>query len=124
MRLTTILVTYLIVGAVMFGGGVLAWDDAGVAGYLIEDPETGEVNEDVSSDLESARGPIQEAAGAVGGGGLLAVWTFLSNLFSFLYWPISTLNALGAPPAVTAILGGPLSLGFTLGMIRLVASSI
>jgi len=124
MRLSSILMAYLIIGAVMWGGGVIAYDDAGVAGYLVEDPEAQELNENVTDELQNSRGPIQEAAGAIGGGGLLAVWNLVSGLFGFFFWPVTTLMNLGAPPAATVLLGGTLSLGFLLGIIRIVASSI
>ena len=123
MRLSSIIMTYLVIGAVMWGGGVIAFDDAGVATYLIDEPD-GELNENVTDRIESTGGPIQQAAATVGGGGLLAVWNLLTALFGFFFWPITTLMTLNAPPAATVLLGGTLSLGFLLGIIRIIATSI
>lgn len=122
MRLSSILMTYMIVGAVMWGGGVIAYNDTGVATYLIDNPQTNQLNENVTEDIENSGGPIKQAANSIGGGGLLAVWNLLSALLGFFFWPITVLMALNAPPQATVLIGGSLSLGFLLGIIRIIAT--
>jgi hypothetical protein len=123
MRFGSIVMTYFVIGAVLWGGGVIAWTDAGVGTALVDDPETAEVNEETGRQLEDVGGPINELADTVTGGGLLAVWSFVRNLISFLFWPIVTLHSVGAPAEATVLLGGGLTTAFYTSIIRIFKDS-
>jgi len=123
MRFTTIIVTYFVIGAVMWGGGAIAWDDSGVGQYLIEDPTRGDANEGVQSNIEQAGGPIQQAAGTIGGGGVLAIWNILVQFIAYLFWPLSVLISINAPPRATTLIGGTLVISFLATMVRIIRGS-
>jgi len=123
MRFSTVVMTYFVLGAVMWGGGVIAWDDSGVGQFLIENPERGDTNENVRDNIEQAGGPIQQAAGTLSGGGLLAVWNFLVQLVGFLFWPITVLVSVNAPPRAIVLVGGTVSMAFFATLIRIIRSS-
>lgn len=120
MRFSAILVTYFVLGAVMWGSGFIAWDSAGVAEHVIDDPtdEQGGAD-DVRRGLENMGGPIGTAAGTLGGG-LLAVWSFVSGVINFLFWPYTVLHDAGAPPEVSVLLGGGVCVAFIGSLIRTV----
>jgi hypothetical protein len=123
MRFGAIIMAYFVIGAVLWGGGVIAWSQAGVAGTFIDDPENAETNEKTGQQLERLGGPIDQLADTVTGGGMLAVWNILLNLISFLFWPIMTLWRVGAPAEATVLLGGSLTTGFYVSLIRMVRGS-
>lgn len=125
MRFSNVIMAYFIIGAVMWGGGVIAWSDAGVGSLFIEDPDGDTVgtNSSTADALESISGPIKQAASTVGGAGLLAVLGLFVKLFSFLFWPITTLIGVGAPISVTVLFGGSLTTAFYVSLIRVVRGS-
>jgi hypothetical protein len=105
MRFTQIILAYFILGAVMWGGGVITWDQAGVGQLFVDDPTSGELNENTSEDITQAGGPIQQAASSVEGSGLIAVWGIISRFLGFLFWPMVALRVTGAPPRVWVTAG-------------------
>ncbi|MGZ0745722.1 hypothetical protein [Haloparvum sp. AD34] len=111
---------YFVIAATMWGGGVISWSDSGLGKIIIENPETGEVNEETASELEGLGGPIQQVATTVGGGAVLAVWNVLVKFVSYLFWPITVLEAVGAPASAVVLFGGSMSLGFILGLVKLI----
>jgi hypothetical protein len=124
MRFGHVVMAYFVIGAVMWGGGAIAWTDAGVAELFVDNPADDEasLNSETSSTLESIAGPIQQAASTVGGAGLLAILGLLTNLFSFLFWPLAVL--LGRAPLEIALLfGGSLTTAFYVSVIRVVRGS-
>lgn len=123
MRFSHIVLIYAVMGIVMWGGGAIAWTDSGVAGLLVEDPATGAINDATSDQLEQTGGPIQEAAATVGGTGLLAAWNLIVKIVSFLFWPVVTLQGVGAPPRVWVLLGGVPTVAFYATVITLIRSS-
>ena len=125
MRFSHIVMAYVVIGGVMWGGGVIGWDQAGIGELFIEDVSGGEgtVNEETASQLEQLAGPIQQAAAAVGGAGLLAIVGILLKLFSFLNWPIWVLMAVDAPIEMVVLLGMPLTAAFYASILRLVRGS-
>jgi hypothetical protein len=122
-RFSHIVLIYATLGIVMWGGGAIGWADSGVAGLLVEDPATGAINDETGAQLEQAGGPIQEAAATVGGTGLLAAWNLLVKVVSFLFWPIVTLQGVGAPARVWVTLGGVPTIAFYATVITLIRSS-
>jgi hypothetical protein len=127
-RFSQIIVAYFVMGAVMWAGGAIAWDEAGVGTLFVDDPDASgqvDVDDDTADDLEGAGGPIQEAASAAGvGGGLLAVWNLIVKVISSLFWPIITLDGLGAPASVTVIIGGTPTVAFWGAVLRVLRDSV
>jgi len=107
----------------MWGGGAIAWDDSGVGQFLVDDPTRGDTNEEVQDRFEQSGGPIQQAASTIGGGGLLAVWNFIVRLLAYLFWPITVLVSVNAPPRATTLIGGTLVMGFVATFIRIIRGS-
>jgi len=123
MQWTNIVFAYFVIGAVMWGGGAIAWGDSGVAGLIIEDPQTGDLSTETADNLEGLGGPIREAAATLGGTGLLAVWNIVIKFLSFFFWPIVTLQGAGAPPRIWVMFGGTPTAAFWVTLIRLIRSS-
>lgn len=121
-RFGNILLVYFVIGAVMWGGGAIIWSETGLNTLIVEDPQTGEVNENTSSQLEDAGGPIREAAQAFGGP-VLAIWNIVVQFVGYLFWPIATLQSVGAPPRLVVLLGGAPSVAFLGAVVRLIRNS-
>ncbi|WP_225334246.1 hypothetical protein [Halomicrobium urmianum] len=124
MRFSHVILTYFVIGAIMWGGGAIMWDSAGVGGFIIDDPTTGGVdaNESTADDLENMGGPIQQSLQQLGGP-LLAVWNFIVKLIGYVFWPITVLQSANAPPRVTVLLGGSFSMAFIGATVRLIRGS-
>jgi hypothetical protein len=124
MRLTKLILAYFLIGAVMWGGGVVDWQDAGVGQLIIQDAGSNpEANQQTADQLSSLGGPIQLAASTVEGAGLIAVWNILVKIIAYFNWPIVTLLSVDAPPRVAVIFGGTPVVAFYGAFIRLVRSS-
>lgn len=125
MRFGNVVMVYFVMGAVMFGGGLIAWDDAGFTTLIIDNPDEGSVsaNEETGNTLNSLGGPIGEAAGSSGGGGLLAALSIVTSIADFLFWPVAVFLTLNAPPTVTILFGGAPTTAFYMGLLLLVRSS-
>jgi hypothetical protein len=121
-RFGNVIMVYFIIGAVMWGGGAIVWTETGLNTLIIQDPQSGQVNENTSSQLEDAGGPIREAAQSFGGP-VLAIWNIVVQFVGYLFWPVATLQSVGAPPRLTVLLGGPPSVAFLGGVIRLIRES-
>lgn len=122
-RTSDIIIIYFVIGALLFGGGVVTWDDSGPTQFFVE-MDGGDV--DASSgpqeNLSGVSGAITSLVGSVGGPVIL-VWNLFSGLVAFLNWPLFVLGDAGAPPRVTLLLGGTLTVMFYMSAIRLVRSS-
>jgi hypothetical protein len=123
MRFSGIIMSYFVIGAVMWGGGVIAWGDAGIGSLLVEDPQTGQINEETSTELEELGGPIKNLLNSVSGGGLVAVWSVISGILGFLFWPIDVLLSVNAPMEAVVLLGGGPTIAFYATLIRAVRGS-
>ena len=121
-RFANIVIGYFIIGAVMWGGGALVWSDAGVGTLFINNPQTGDINENTTEQLKETGGPIQQAANAATGG-LIAVWNLMVQLIGFLFWPIQTLADSNAPPQIVVLFGGTPTVAFVGAVIRVVRGS-
>lgn len=124
MRLSRVVMAYFLMGAVMWGGGVIAWDDAGVGQILIQSADSdAAVNQQTSEDLSQLGGPIQTALSTVQSAGLVAIWNVLVKLVGFLNWPVVVMLSVDAPPRITVIGGGTPTMAFWVAFIRLVRTS-
>jgi len=121
-RFGDVVLAYFVIGAIMWGGGAIQWAETGVNSFIIEDPQTAEVNEETSDKLESAGGPIREAAQSFGGP-VLAVWNIVVQLIGALFWPVTVLQSVNAPPRIIVLLGGTPSIAFLGGALRLIRES-
>jgi len=125
MRFSAVIVTYFVIGATMFGAGVLTLDDTGMVTEIVPGVDSnGDVNtnNELINTLESMGGPITNVIGTVGGG-ILAAWNVLSTLVGLIFWPITTLRAESAPTEVVVLLGGTPSVAFLASVIRIVRGS-
>jgi len=118
MRFGPILVAYFLIGVVMWGGGVIAWQDAGLAQEFI-DPSGGNVstNDSTARQLEQTGGVIDQAASSLAGPVIL-IWNLITNFLRFLFWPTSVMIAVNAPPRLTA-LASVLTVAFFVAIIGL-----
>jgi hypothetical protein len=127
MRFSKIILAYFVMGSVMWGAGVIAWEDAGIGSTVIEQ-EDGEIEANdgegsIQSDLLGLGGPISSAVNTVAGGALLAVWQLISGLIGFIFWPVTVLMLVNAPSSIVVTAGGSLVMIFVGGTLRIVRGS-
>lgn len=122
-RASNIVMIYFIVGAVMFGGGAVTWDNSGPTQYFLT-MSGGHVHpSDQTGNALGNVGPSLVNLIATFGGGALLVWNLIVGLISFLNWPIFVFLDANAPPPVTIIIGGSLTVAFYMALIRVVRSA-
>jgi hypothetical protein len=120
---TRIILIYFVLGAVMFGGGAVSYDDTGVTQWFIEDSgQNVEASDNANENLSGLAGAITSLVGQVGGVVVL-VWNLVVALVSFFNWPIVVCVENGVPPSVTVLLGGSPTVMFYGALVTLVRSS-
>lgn len=123
MRFTNIIMAYLVIGIVMFGGGAVDFEDSGVTTFFVD-----QSGSDIEPDQE-ATNKSQNVGGAIKSvidklvGPIVIVWNLAVSFISYLNWPVIVLMSADAPPVMTLLLGVPLTAGFYLSLIRLVKTS-
>jgi len=123
MQFTRMIVVYFVLGALMFGGGAVTWDDSGPTKYFISQDATGvSPDEQTRQNLGGVAGAITSLVGQVGAP-LILVWNLVVGLVSFLNWPIFVMAENSVPPRVTVLLGGTLTVMFYGALVRLVRRS-
>ena len=123
MQFTRIIVLYFVLGALMFGGGAVTWDNSGPTQHFINmGPDTVSPNDDIQDELEGVGSSITNLIGSFGGPVLL-VWNLFFGLVSFIHWPLFVFSDAGAPVEITVLLGGTLTAMFYMAVIRLVTQS-
>lgn len=122
MRLSSVVIGYFVIGAVMWGSGVIDYSQVGIVEFFVSDPTTATVNAQSTGALEGMGGPIQQAAGSLTGP-LLAIWVVIRDFVGFLFWPITVLASVGAPPRVVLLFGGTPTVAFFMGFIRVIRES-
>jgi len=115
-RLGQVAITYFVIGVVMYGSGIIGWEDAGIASYFFSTPGAGTVDAGVVADLEEMGGAIG-AVGTAVVGPILAIWGFITGILGFVAWPVGVLAGRGAPDAVVMLMGGTLVAAFVFGVI-------
>lgn len=123
-RFSNIVLAYLIIGGVMWAGGAVAWGDAGINQFFID--------QNAAGDIDPTSGP-QEELGGVGstiqnviasfGAPLVLIWNLITGLISWLNWPLAVLVSVNAPPRIVVLVGGPMTAAFYLSIIRVVRTS-
>lgn len=123
-RLGSVVITYFVIGAVLWGSGILGAGELGVAEIFFDFGADGsvEASQEPQGLLDSMGNSIVDVAGGLVGP-VLAVWNVLTQLISVLFWPVSALRATGAPSSVVVLLGGTPTVAFFMGVIRTVRES-
>lgn len=123
MNIGNLILAYFVIGTMMWGGGVLAFEEAGVITSVVDNNGGDvQVNESLSGKVDEQDSVIGGVVSAFGGG-LLIVWNMFIILVKFIHWPIITLAQNNAPPQITVLLGGGMTLSFYLAIIMLVSRS-
>lgn len=115
-RFRNVVMAYFIIGAVMYGGGVISYQDAGMTNLIVED-EQGDLNEGLIDQLDSLPDVLKETLDSVGASALLAVIDIVLNIMEFVFWPIVVLQAVGAPFVVVLLFGGSLVVALFVGFL-------
>lgn len=116
---------YFIIAAVMFGGGVITWNETGAVQYFMgEDPDAAIPTGDESPGgaFDRVMAVIAQATGMFGGV-IIMIVALISNLLQFMHWPVIVLSSNDAPLRITVLLGGSLVAMFYMSMIRLILSA-
>lgn len=123
MQFTRVIVLYFVLGALMFGGGAVSWDDTGPTQYFLSQEQAGVTADDQPQEtLGGVAGAITSLVGQFGAP-LILVWNLVFGLVSFLNWPIFVMAENSVPPRVTILFGGSLTVMFYGSLVRLVRSS-
>jgi len=124
MQISKILVMYFVIGAVMFGGGAVTFDNSGVTAFFVDMADDGSVepDSDTQDKLTGLSGAITSLVGQFGGP-LVLVWNLVVGIVAYLHWPVTVLVDNHAPPRVTLLLGGTFTAMFYVALISLVRSS-
>ena len=124
MRFSNVVLAYFVIGVVMFGGGAVAWDDAGVGKFFVSMDDDGDVESsgNATENLDKAGGIISDIVN-LAVGPILFIYNLVVGVFIFLNWPVVVLESNNAPPVVTALLGGSFSAAFYLSVVRLFRTS-
>lgn len=123
-RFGEVVLTYFVIGAVMWGAGLIDGGQLGVADIFFDISETGAVtaSEEPQGLLDAMGNSIIDVAGGLVGP-VLAVWNVITELAAVLFWPVVALRTTGAPASVVVLLGGAPTVAFFMGIIRLVRES-
>jgi len=122
-RFTNIVLTYLVIGAVMFGGGAIGWDSVGPAQFFVTEDD-GEISpsDQTEDNLSGIGGALRSLVDSLAGP-VLIIWSIISGLIGFLNWPITVLWTNNAPPVIILLLGVPMTAAFYLSLIRVLKGS-
>lgn len=123
MQFSNLIMAYFVIGAVMWGGGAIDYQESGVAAFFV-DNNSGDVagSEQAESNLSGIGGAIQSVVDMFAGP-LIIIWNLVVGLTAFMHWPIVVLEGNNAPPSVTVLLGGGFVVGFYMSLIGLVTRS-
>lgn len=130
MNFKKIILAYFVIGAVMFGGGVIAMDDTGLAQWFIDtDGDQVSVEERVSNNDDDTKSKFEELGNSIKsvvnafGGPLILVWNTVTGLIGYMHWPVVVLASNNAPPKITILVGGSFVAAFYVSIVGLVMSS-
>jgi hypothetical protein len=129
MRFSHVAVSYLLIGAIVIGSGVVPPSEAGLLDEFVEIETNGDGGlADVESDtdeeeLTGAVGPVRNALDTIAGGAILAVWSFVSSLIGYVAWPITITRAIDAPQTVV-LLSSVMVASFVFGTLRIIRASL
>lgn len=122
-RFSNIVLTYLVIGGVMFGGGAIEWSDVGATQFFVDgQPGDLDSSDDTKEQVDSAGGAISSIVDQLAGP-IVLVWSLASALVAYLNWPLTVLIVNNAPPSAILVIGVPMTAAFYLSFIRLVKTS-
>jgi len=123
-RFGEVVLTYFVIGAVLWGAGLVDGGQLGVADIFFQFDQSGAVQTSPEPQglLDAMGNSIIDVAGGLVGP-VLAVWNVVSELIAVLFWPVVALRSNGAPASVVVLLGGTPTVAFFMGIIRLVRES-
>lgn len=123
MRFRYIILAYFVIGAMMFGAGLITWQEGGLVGTFVENDASGvSGNEETNEQISETGSTITQLVDAFGGP-IIIIWNFVDRVLGFIHWPIVTLANNNAPPRITILLGGGFVVGFYMSLVGLVRSS-
>lgn len=123
MQMGNLVLAYFVIGAMMWGGGVLTFEEAGVITAVVTTDDGRVDPAQAFSDAIDRQDSIIGGVVSAFGGGLLIVWNLIKIIFDFIHWPIITLSENHAPPEITVLLGGGMTLSFYIAVAILVSRS-
>ena len=123
-RLSAAVVSYFVIGAVMWGSGVLDPSASlGVVDVFFQfNGDTVAAAEQPSTLLGQMGSSVDDVAGTLTGP-ILAVWKPIREIIGVLFWPVTTLISINAPPEIVVLLGGTPTVVFFMGVIRTIRES-
>lgn len=123
-RASSVVLTYLVVGIVMFGGGIVEFTDAGLINYFANPGSGGTfiTSGEALGQLETAGGSLSSVV-SLAVGMVLVVWRLVVDLLSFFHWPVLVLNQVNAPPTAVLLLGFTPVAAFYLAVLRVLRLS-
>lgn len=120
MKLSQVLIAYFLVGALMWGGGVIDWADAGVADLIVTPGNNSvQTNSSTGGDVTGLDDPIRSSDSDVGL--LTALLGLIAKLAGYLFWPVTVLLSVEAPAEIVVIAGGGMSVAFLGALMRFVS---
>ncbi|MFW5949422.1 MAG: hypothetical protein ACOCSD_07490 [Halolamina sp.] len=123
-RFGEVVVTYFVIGAVMWGAGLVEGGQLGVADIFFDFAQDGAVqpSSEPQGLLDAMGNSILDVASGLVGP-VLAVWGVITELIAVLFWPVVTLRSANAPDSVVVLLGGTPTVAFFMGIVRTVRES-
>lgn len=124
MRLGEIAVAYFVLGAVMFGGGAIPFDDTGLTQVMLTQDGDGEVS--IASGFADQWESITTSPTVFDslGGAMIMIWDILVLILGGAFWPVLVLLAVNAPTEVVLLGGGSISFAFIVAGLRFIRSSL
>jgi len=119
-RFSSIILAYFVIGAIMFGGGAISYEESGVASFFVEQ-DGGQFGP--AQNAEEELGGIGTAISNLVGqfiGGIQLVYNLVVGLLGFINWPLIVLSQNNAPPIATLLIGGSFTVAFYGSVIRLI----
>lgn len=114
--------SYFVVGVVMYGSGLIGYEETGIVRFLFADGDTGGPGVEAFGTLADTLGSVGAVLGLDAfAGTIIAMVNFATEIFTFLFWPFSLLMSAGAPFQVSLLLGGGASFLFFFGIIDVLA---
>lgn len=121
MKLSQVLIAYFMIGALMWGGGVIDWQDAGVTSLVVEEPGNNSVqaNSSTGEEVQGLDDPLRSSDSDVGL--LTALLGLVVKLAGYLFWPVTVLASVEAPSEIVVLAGGGMSVAFLGALMRFVS---
>ena len=122
-RFSDVTLFYFVSGVMMYGGGALDFQEAGIATKLFTtEGGTFAPTGLIQSSLSDATGALDTLT-QMTLGGIQLIMNLVSLLFDFLHWPVIALNSTNAPPMAVLLIGGSLVLAFYISIVGLFTRS-